>query len=150
VLHQVALARYLERPEIVRSSENYRLDVLANEVWGEPLGPMISRVLATNLTQRLPGSTFFSINGAITTPTDASVEINIQRMDADAAGALAFAAQAAVEFTNSRHPPATRSMTQSVPLASPATSDEMRAMSIAIGQLADMVAAMLRTPRTGH
>ncbi|HEX2939563.1 MAG TPA: ABC-type transport auxiliary lipoprotein family protein, partial [Rhodopila sp.] len=37
LLHQVAVARYLERPEIVRSSEHYRLDVMANDAWGEPV-----------------------------------------------------------------------------------------------------------------
>lgn len=150
VLHQVALARYLERPEIVRSSENYKLDVLTDEIWGEPLAPMIGRILAEDLTQRLPGTTFFGINGAISAPGDATVEVNIQRMDANAAGALAFAAQAAVEFTNSRRPPRTRSLSTTIPLASTATADEVRAMSIGVGQLADMIAAMLRASRTGR
>ena len=35
---QIGLARYLERSQIVRSSENYRLDVMSNDWWGEPLG----------------------------------------------------------------------------------------------------------------
>src|SRR4029077_2979523 len=36
-LRQIGVARYLERSQIVRSSENYRLYVLANDWWGEPV-----------------------------------------------------------------------------------------------------------------
>jgi len=150
LLHQIALARYLERPEIVRSSENYRLDVLANEIWGEPLGPMFGRVLAEDLAQRLPGTTVLSSNGAISAPEDATVEVNLQRMDVDATGALAFAAQAAVEFTKAHAPPVTRTISTSVPVAGPNTAEMVRAMSIATGRLADMVAEVLRSPRTGR
>ena len=48
-LRQIGLARYLERSQIVRSSENYRLDVMANDWWGEPLGAMLVRVLVEEL-----------------------------------------------------------------------------------------------------
>jgi len=146
ILHQVAVARYLERPEIVRSSENYRLGVLSNESWGEPVAQMIERVLTEDLSQRLPGTTIIDAGGAITGKEDASVEVNIQRMDRDATGALAFAAQAAVEFTGSRSGEATRTVRTSVPVASSATGDEVRAMSVALGQLADGIAEMLRRP----
>jgi ABC-type transport auxiliary lipoprotein component len=44
VLQQISTAHYLERSQIVRSSENYRLDVMSNDWWGEPLGAMLSRV----------------------------------------------------------------------------------------------------------
>ena len=57
LLQQIGLDRYLERSQIVRSSENYRLDVLSNDWWGEPLSAMLSRVLVTELGQRLPRST---------------------------------------------------------------------------------------------
>jgi uncharacterized protein len=146
VLHQVSIARYLERPEIVRSSENYRLDVLANQQWGEPLAQMIGRVLSDDLSQRLPGTTVFAVNGAITGREDASVEVNIQRMDLDSFGALAFSAQAAVTFTDPRMTPATRSIRTSIPVAAAETANEVQAMSIGIGQLADAITEMLRTP----
>ena len=44
-LRSIALARYLERSQIVLSSEDFRLDVLNNEWWGEPLDAMLGRVL---------------------------------------------------------------------------------------------------------
>jgi hypothetical protein len=33
VLQQIATAHYLERSQIVRSSENYRLNVMSNDWW---------------------------------------------------------------------------------------------------------------------
>ena len=142
VLQQVAVARYLERPEIVRSSENFRLDVMGNEAWGEPVPQMISRVLVEDLSQRLPGTTVLNVSGAITVKEDATVEVNIQRMDRDASGALAFVAQTSVNHTGPSHP-LTRTVRLAIPLASTATADEVRAMSVALGQLADAIAAML-------
>src|SRR5581483_12307764 len=64
-LRAIALAHYLERSQIVRSSEGFRLDVLGNDWWGEPLDAMLSRVLVQELSQRLPASTVFGENGAI-------------------------------------------------------------------------------------
>ena len=148
VLHQVSIARYLERPDIVRSSENFRLEVMANDAWGEPVAPMISRVLADDLSQRLPGTTILNINGAITAKEDATVEVNVQRMDRDATGALAFVGQASVEPAQSARGVVTRTVRTSVPIASAATAEEVRAMSLAIGRLADEVAEMLRGTST--
>lgn len=148
VLHRVAIARYLERPEIVRSSAGYRLDVLANQQWGEPLAQMIGRVLIADLSQRLPGTTFFSSTGAITAPYDASVEVNIERMDKDATGLLAFSAQAAVEFTKSQRQPELRTIRTTVPIAVSATTYDVQAMSVAVSRLADVIAATLHAGLT--
>ena len=66
VLQTIGLARYLDRSQIVRSSEANRLDVQNNDWWGEPLGAMLSRVLTEELTQRLPQSTVINEAGAVT------------------------------------------------------------------------------------
>src|SRR5215471_16626580 len=97
-LQQISMPRYLERSEIVRSSENYRLDVMSNDWWGEPLGAMLSRVLIEELSQRLPQSTVFSESGAVTASPDATIELNMQRLDEDASGNLVLQAQASVDF----------------------------------------------------
>jgi len=65
-LQQISLARYLERSQIVRSSENYRLDVMSNDWWGEPLGAMLSRCVIEELGQRLPQSVVIGESGAVT------------------------------------------------------------------------------------
>jgi uncharacterized lipoprotein YmbA len=146
LLHQITVARYLERPEIVRSSENYRLDVMANDTWGEPLGAMIGRVLAEDLSQRLPGTTVIGSDSAISVNEDAAIGVNIRRMDMDAAHTLVLAAQASVRFTDSGRKGAMRSLNTTVPVTTASIAEEVQAMSIALGRLADEIAAMLREP----
>jgi hypothetical protein len=138
-LRSISLARYLERSQIVRSSEGYRMDVLSNEWWGEPLDAMMGRVLVQELNQRLPGSIVFSDNGAISKPSEATVEINVQRFDLDREGAVLLAAQVAVEGRGS----AVRGRSLTVPPGDGTTRSLVGAMSVAVGQLADAVAEMV-------
>jgi uncharacterized protein len=138
-LRTVAIARYLERSQIVRSSEGYRMDVLANDWWGEPLDSLITRVLVQELNQRLPGSTVYGDSGAIATQADATVEINLQRFDLDRDGAVLLAAQIAVEEKKVR----SRSVSLTVRPADGTTQALVAAMSTAVAQLADAIATML-------
>ena len=138
-IRNVGLARYLERSQIVRSSDNFRLDVLPNDWWGEPLDAMIGRTLARALTQRLPGATVFLENGAISTPADATVQVNIQRLDRDATGVVRLTGQYAVV----RKTPDTKSIAIQVPSPGATPAELVRAMSEAVGQLADQIAATL-------
>jgi len=138
-LRSIGLARYLERSQIVRSSENFRLDVLSNDWWGEPLDAMIGRTLERALTQRLPGSTVYLENGAISADPDARVQVNIERFDQDASGTVRLIAQYAVVRRISE----TRGVTLEVPTRGASTADLVAAMSEAIGKLADGIAAML-------
>jgi uncharacterized protein len=138
-LRGIGLAHYLERLQIVRSSENYRLDILPNDWWGEPLDAMVGRTLARALTQRLPGSTVYQENGAISAEPDATVQVNVQRLDQDASGAVRLVAQFAILHRASD----TRGVTLQVPTRGATTPDLVAAMSEAIGQLADRIAASL-------
>jgi uncharacterized lipoprotein YmbA len=142
LLQQIGLARYLERSQIVRSSENYRLDVQSNDWWGEPLGAMLSRVLVDELSQRLPLSTVLSESGAVSSPADATVELNVRRLDVDAAGNLVLQAQTAVNFKG-RQAPVLRSFRFSVSPQAPSVPAEVAAISAAVGQLADGLASVL-------
>jgi uncharacterized lipoprotein YmbA len=145
-LQRIATARYLERSEIVRSSENYRLDVMSNDWWGEPLGAMLSRVLVDELGQRLPQSTVFAESGAVTASPDATIELNVQRLDEDASGNLLLQAQASVSFKG-RGAPVLRSFRFAVPPPTPDIPGEVTAISTAVGQLADGLASMLLAGR---
>jgi hypothetical protein len=135
----VAIARYLERSQIVRSSENYRLDVLPNDWWGEPLDAMIGRVLAQALSQRLGGNTVYLETGAISADPGATVQVNVQRFDQASDGAVHLAAQYAVV----RKGADARQVDLAVPVKGTAPADLVAAMSGAIGQLADRIAASL-------
>jgi hypothetical protein len=141
-LRGIGLPQYLERLPIVHSSESYRLDVMANDWWGEPLGAMLGRVLAEELGQRLPQSVVLSESGAVSTTPDATVELNIQRLDEDASGTLVLMAQVGVEF-RSRRAPLLRNFRVAVPPAAPGVGAEVAAISAAFGQLADNIATML-------
>jgi uncharacterized protein len=141
-LQQISIARYLERSQIVASSENYRLDVMSNDWWGEPLGSMLSRVLVEELGQRLPQSTVIGESGAVTASPDATIELNVQRLDGDASGNLLLQAQASVNFKG-RGTPSLRSFRFSVPPPAPGVPGEVTAISTAVGQLADGLASML-------
>jgi hypothetical protein len=142
LLQQIGLERYLERSQIVRSSENYRLDVMSNDWWGEPLGAMLSRVLIDELQQRLPHSVVISEAGAVSAPADATVTLNVQRLDEDASGTLVLQAQAGVS-TKGKGAPSVHNFRFSIPPTAPGVPGEVAAISTAVGQLADGLAALL-------
>jgi uncharacterized protein len=141
-LQQIGLARYLDRSQIVHSSENYRLDVMTNDWWGEPLGTMLSRILVDELSQRLPQSAVLTESGAVTSPADATIELNMRRLDLDAAGNLVLQAQASVRFKG-RPTPVLQSFRFVVTPGAPGVQPEVAAISAAVGQLADGLASVL-------
>jgi len=142
LLQQIGLARYLERSQIVHSSENYRLDVMTNDWWGEPLGAMLSRVLIDEIGQRLPQATVIAENGAVSSPADATIALNVQRLDEDAAGNLVLLAQAALTFKG-QVAPVLRSFRLVVASQGAGAQPEVAAISVAVGQLADGLASLL-------
>jgi len=146
-LRLIALAHYLDRTQIVRSSEDFRLDVLSNDWWGEPLDSMLSRVLVQELSQRLPASTIYGENSAISEAPDASVELNVQRMDEDRSGALLLLAQVAV--MRGGQVLQARNLRFLVPPQSVGTTGLVAAMSTAVGQLADAITTLLTAPGLG-
>ena len=135
-LKDIGLASYLDRREIVRSSEGYRLDIMANDWWGEPLGSMLGRVLVLELGQRLPGSSVYGESGAINADENASVGVNVQRLDSDKAGTLILLAQVAVDFNRPRRSVA-RAFDIRRPLPTPDIPGLVAAISDAVGELAD-------------
>jgi len=143
-LHGVGIARYLQRSQIVRSSEGYRIAVRANDWWGEPLDAMLARVLAEDLTQRLPQSTIYTSAGAVTGDPEATVEIELQRLDLDRDGNVLLIAQGSVSFKHQATPD-TRRFRISQPPPSATVEGQVAATSTALGQLADGIAGMLAT-----
>jgi uncharacterized lipoprotein YmbA len=144
LLRDIGLASYLDRREIVRSSEGYKLDVMSNDWWGEPLAGMLGRVLVLELSQRLPGSHVYGETGAISVDPNATVGVNIQRLDADRAGNLVLIAQVAVDFNRPQRM-AAQSFTISRPLASSDMPGLVATVSDATGELADRIATMLQS-----
>ncbi len=143
-LRRIGLAGYLDRPEIVRNSADYRLTIPGGERWGEPLGDLVARTLAENLSTRLPGSSVFTSGGSISATADATIELDLQRFDLDPQGQVLLLAQVAVSRGRARATAATQAIRLTVPPAGPSTTDLVAAMSAALAQLADRLAPMLR------
>lgn len=141
-LRRVELPGYLDRSEIVRAGPGTRLEVLRGIRWGEPLGGMVTRVLAEDLAQRLPGSTVLTDAGAIRLGADAAVEADVQRFEADPSGAVELWAQVAFRFGPGR-PGFARSFRLAVPVEGEGAPAVAAAMSVAVGRLADAIAAAL-------
>ncbi len=142
-LREISLARYLERPQIVRSSASYQLEMEQNDWWGEPLGAMLGRVMVEALSQRLPGSIVLSELGAIGNKSDATVEINVLRLDADRDGTVVLRAQVGITRSAARQAPMAEAVALKAPPPAPGVAGEVAAMSDALGQLADLIGARL-------
>ena len=143
-LRRPGLAGYLDRPEIVRAGANYQLRVAGQERWGEPFGDMVGRILAENLSSRLPGASVFTAAGSITADAEVALELDVQRFDADASGQVILVAQVAVTRGRNRAAATARTVRRTVAPAGPSTSELVAAMSRALGQLADEIAPLLR------
>jgi uncharacterized lipoprotein YmbA len=142
-LRRIGLAGYLDRPEIVRATAQYRLHVADNERWGEPLGRMVERIVTEDLVQRLPQTAVFEESGAISTQPDEVLEIDVQRFDADAAGTVVLLAQVAVRHDQGGAPAKARTIRLTRQPASGSTPDLVAAMSGMLGELTDAIVAML-------
>ena len=143
-LARPGLAGYLDRPEIVRDSSASRLKLNGGERWGEPLGDMIGRVLALDLSQRLPGSSVFTEAGTISVDPAATIELDVQRFDLDTDGQVVLLAQVAVEQGRSHDPAATHSLRMTAQPTGVGTPELVAAESAVLGQMADQIAGMLR------
>ena len=144
-LARPGLAGYLDRPEIVRDSSSNQLLLRGGERWGEPLGDMVGRVLALDLSQRLSATSVFTEAGAISVDANVMVEVDIQRFDLDMSGVVVLLAQMAIQQRRGSRSPIARSVRLTVPPTGTDTSALVSAMSAALGQLADQIAALLRT-----
>jgi uncharacterized protein len=143
-IRRIGLAGYLDRNSIVRADTGVRLVVDANQVWAEPPADMIGRVLAQDLTERLPGTIVFSESGAISADPDATVEVNIQRFNQDRTGHVVLLAQVAIERGLGHRGVGSRTVSLSVAPPGPTVGDFVTALSGLLGQMADQVTEMLR------
>ncbi len=107
---------------------------------------MLGRVLVEDLAQRLPQSTVYASSGARDwIVPDATIEIEVQRLDLDRDGNLLLIAQASVTFKN-RASPDMRSFHISQPPPSPGVEGQVAATSTALAQVADRIASACHRP----
>ena len=148
-VREVSIARYLERPQIVRGSSSNRLEVRSNEWWGEPLAPMLTRVLVEDLSQRLPNSVVYGENGAINSSPDATVEVNIERLDATGVQTVDLVAHAAVIFASGKGQRSLRTVRVQETSSSADIASQVAAMSAAVGRLSGTILQQLTATSDG-
>lgn len=141
-LRDISLPAYLDRREIVSTSSNYKLGVRSNDWWAEPLAGLLSRTIVVGLAQRLPGSNVYAEGGAVPADADAVVGVNIQRLDANAAGTVELMAQAGVElYRPRRQNTRTFTITKAAPAAN--VEGQVAAITDVVAELTDGLAQML-------
>jgi uncharacterized lipoprotein YmbA len=142
-VRQPGIAGYLDRNGIVRGDSDYKLDVASTQVWGEPLGDMVGRVMAEDLSQRLPGTQVTVSQGVISSRPDLLIELQVDRFDSGHDGTLTLSAQVAVLRASTRSALATRSFRLTASNIFASTKDLVARMSTLLGQLADRAADMV-------
>lgn len=142
-IQDIAIAPYLDRKTIVRSSSDFRIAVEQNDWWGEPFAAMLARVMMAELEQRLPGATVLAESGTISATPTATVSINVARFDQDSGGAVVLVAQMEVTFAAKSRPPVIQSLRFTAPVAAKGVAGQVAAMSAAWGALADRLALTL-------
>jgi uncharacterized lipoprotein YmbA len=145
-LHRPGLAGYLDRSDVVHSSANYTVTIANLDRWGEPFGDMITRVLAQDLTQRLPGTAVFTPAGSLSAEPGARIDLDIQRFDVVPGaryGTVVLEAQFAVTLRAGRRTDM-QPLRAEEPVGGPGSAQQAAAMSRALGQLAQALAGALR------
>jgi uncharacterized protein len=141
-LRRAGLPGYLDRPHIVHRATAERLELEGDERWGASLDEMLGATLAENLSQRLPGCVVYTESGAISSPPDARVEIQVFRFERTAQGVVELLAEVAVHQSASQ-PPTLRRFALSQKPSSSRTSDVVSSMSQLLGKLSDGIAPLI-------
>lgn len=141
-VRRVAIAKYLDRLQIVRYRDPYELSYSEFTLWGEGLVDMVTRVLVEDLSARLPRSQVFAASGPLTGPSpDITIEVNIDRFDTDPGGTVVLAAQW-IAHRQGKNDQLRSERIEVAPASADATS-QVAAMSEALGRFAGQIAAGL-------
>jgi uncharacterized lipoprotein YmbA len=142
-LRRPSLPGYLDRPHIVRRVTGERLELAADERWGAPLEAMVGGTLADDLAERLPSCIVFTEAGAVSSPADVRVEIEVSRFELTDDGSVKLLAEVAVHWTTPDGVRVERQALSAHP-SSRSTADLVRSMSELLGLLSDAIASSIR------
>jgi len=135
------IAGYLDRTEILAQWDGQRLQLANNAGWAEPIAAMIGRVLADDLSERLPGTIVFSAGSDLSMPTTTVVELLIRKFDYGSDGHVHLLALWSVRGGGQ---PSARAASLRARPTTDETGAIVAAMSGLLGQLADEIASELQ------
>ena len=141
VVRVVDIPRYLEREEIVRFTDHGRVVVAENDWWSEPLKPMLQRVMAEDLAQRLPASNVLSGGSALGVPPDVDVVVSLRQLNRISNGLVTLTGFAAFRYREK--PERLEPMRIVVQGFGPSTTDQVGTTSQALAEATDVLAASL-------
>lgn len=139
-LGPVTLPDYLDRPQIVSRASEYRLEVAEFHRWAEPLAGNVARVLAENLTARLPGLRVAHYPWPARETPGCQVRIELGRFEAGTDAAVHLAATWTVAGREGGVAGGPRWTSLSVPAPRDDFEATIRAQSEALARLSDEIA----------
>ena len=141
-LGPLTLPPYLDRPDIVTRAGANRMRLGEFSQWAEPLEPLLTRVMAEDLSARTGASDVIPIPQRGDLPLDRVVEVDVARFDADEGGEVKLDARWRVYRGDGETLVASgRSQVAEQGAAVPDYDAIVAAMSRAVGQLSAEIAA---------
>jgi uncharacterized lipoprotein YmbA len=142
-VRNISIPGYLDQSGIARASGDYQFSVFANDLWAESFGNMLQAILVQDLAQRLPDATVTASLGAVGTPADLRVEIDILRFDPGADGRVVLVAQVALKSSPGGEFLVTKTLQSSAMPAGIGAVDTVAVMSTLWGWGADNIADLI-------
>jgi uncharacterized lipoprotein YmbA len=134
-LQSVGVAKYLDRPQIVRHRSAYELAVSDAARWGEAMDEMVPRVLVDDLAQRLPATPIATASSGMVPEAKRILTVDIDRFDADPDGTVVL--EARWSLRSGARDGKMQTTRIAVPAGSTQTADLVAAMSTCLAQLSD-------------
>lgn len=134
----------LDRDYIVRSDRQYKLKLDGSAAWSEPLADMIAQTLASDLQQRLPDTTVYTESGSISAAPAVTLEFDVSQFADDGSGDAVVAGTVSLRPANGHAALLTEPVRVTAPMSGKGVDALVPALSVALGRLADRVAADAR------
>ncbi len=134
----VDLPSTLDRQSMVTRGAGNQVNVSDQDRWSGPLDELVQRALTADLRQRLPEGQVFA-SGDPTPKGTRTLTVNVQRFTADPSNNVVLEADWSLQSSGKSAGPRHESI--SAPLSGQGGEAVANAMSRALGQLADRVAA---------
>jgi len=142
-LGRITLPGAIDRPQIARRRGGNEIVFSEEERWAGPLDDMLRRVLADDLTARLPAGVML-VESSARPPPGVTIALDVSRFDADESGAVTLTAHWAALGPNGAPLGAPRESTILEPGSGSGAAAVAATMSRAVAALAARIVAGLR------
>ena len=149
VVDPITLPDYLDRSQIVTRQNPVQLSFVPAARWGADLAENTTRVLTENLATRLPSFRVESLRSA--SPRDGlRLRVEVQAFEVRTDGAVHLEARWSLRRADSREASLQRRASIRVAVAGEGANAKVSAMSQAVAELADSIAAAIRPEDGAH